>query len=624
VNSPAPVLEIAGLSVEGRTPRGAWVPTVRGVSVTVAPGEVVALIGESGAGKTTVALAALSYARPGTRIVGGSVLLEGVEILALEARARRRARGKDVAYVAQSAQAALNPAITIGEQVAEPMLLHGVASGGDARRRAVALLRRLDLPDPDELARRYPHQASGGQQQRVLVAMALTCAPKLLVLDEPTTALDVTTQIEVLKAIKDVIREHGSAAIYVSHDLAVVTQVADRIVVMKDGLVVEHGPTAEIVTRPTQEYTRQLIGAVTPRPAGSRRVAAGDAAPAPPLLEVDRVSATFARPGLLRQAGRDADVLQDVTMEVRPREVVALVGESGSGKTTLARVIAGLHPPSAGTVRLAGRPLEAGARRRDRDALRRIQIVFQSPDLSLNPEQRIEDAIGRPLELYFGLDRERRARRVAELLTLVGVPPDYAGRFPAELSGGQRQRVSIARAFAAEPDLVLCDEILSSLDTIVAAQVLELMRALKARHDVAYLFISHDLATVASIADRVLVLYGGRVCETGPTAAVFSPPHHPYTALLLSSVPALRQGWLEEVLAARAPDPAQTGIDLSGDAGCPFRARCPLAIPGTCDEPPPARRTVAGQTIHCHRDLEELEAAQAGSAAPIREDRSWT
>jgi peptide/nickel transport system ATP-binding protein len=621
--SPA-LLEIAGLAVEGRTPRGDWVATVRGVSVTVEPGEVVALIGESGAGKTTVALAALSYARPGTRIVGGSVTLEGVDILALEARARRRARGKDVAYVAQSAQAALNPAITIGEQVAEPMLLHGVASGAEARRRAVALLRRLDLPDPEELAGRYPHQASGGQQQRVLVAMALTCAPKLLVLDEPTTALDVTTQIEVLEAIKDVIREHRSAAIYVSHDLAVVTQVADRIVVMKDGLVVEHGPTAEIVARPAQEYTRQLIGAVKPHPAARRGATAGDAAAGPALLQVDGVSATFARPKLLRSPGAGADVLRDVTMEVRPREVVALVGESGSGKTTLARVIAGLHPPSAGQVRLAGRPLEARARRRDRDALRRIQIVFQSPDLSLNPEQRIEDAVGRPLELYFGLDRKRRAARVAELLGMVGVPPDYAGRFPAELSGGQRQRVSIARAFAARPDLVLCDEILSSLDTIVAAQVLELMRALKAQHDVAYLFISHDLATVASIADRVLVLYAGRVCETGPTSAVFSPPHHPYTALLLSSVPALRQGWLEEVLATRAPGAAR-GATAAPGAGCPFRTRCPLQMPGTCErEPIPARRTPAGQTIHCHRELDELAAAQAATAAPAPEDRSWT
>ena len=610
-----PLLRITELSVQGRTPRGAWVATVRGVSVTVEPGEVVALIGESGAGKTTVALAALSYTRPGTRIVGGDVALDGVDILALDARSRRRARGKDVAYVAQGAQAALNPVITIGEQVAEPLLLHGVTTRADARRRAIALLARLDLPDPEELARRYPHQASGGQQQRAMVAMALTCAPKLLVLDEPTTALDVTTQIEVLKAIKGVIREHGSAAIYVSHDLAVVAQVADRIVVMRDGAVVEQGSTDDIVERPRQEYTRQLIGAVRPRPvADSEPVGAAGLAPRP-LLEVDGVSATFARPRLFRPPDAAANVLQDVTVAVRAREVVALVGESGSGKSTLARVIAGLHPGAAGTVRLAGRELPPRARQRDRDALRRIQIIFQSPELSLNPEQRVEDAVGRPLELYFGLDRARRADRVAELLAMVGVPADYAGRFPGELSGGQRQRVSIARAFAAEPDLVLCDEILSSLDTLVAAQVLELMRELRARHDVAYLFISHDLATVAAIADRVVVLYGGRVCETGPTRAVFSPPHHPYTALLLSSVPALRRGWLEEVLGVRTPSSAQTGIAMLRDPGCPFRTRCPLVLPGTCDRlTPPGRPTPEGQMIHCHREMEELRVAQAREA----------
>jgi peptide/nickel transport system ATP-binding protein len=619
-----PVLSIDRLVVEGRTPLGAWVATVRGVTVTVAQGEVLALIGESGAGKTTVALAALSYTRPGTRIVGGAVALNGVDLLGLDARARRQTRGKDAAYVAQSAQAALNPAITIGEQVAEPMLLHGVSTGAEARRRAVALLRSLDLPDPDELARRYPHQASGGQQQRVLVAMALTCGPKLLVLDEPTTALDVTTQIEVLKAIKDVVREHGSATIYVSHDLAVVTQVADRIAVMKDGVVVEEGPTRRIVEQPAHEYTRQLIGAVSPRLRPSHGMAAPPAV-SKPILEVEGVRATFARPTLFGLADPGADVLRDVTLEVRPREVVALVGESGSGKSTLARVIAGLHPASRGAVRLAGRRLAARARQRDREALRRIQIIFQSPDLSLNPEQRVEDAIGRPLDLYFGLDRAARAKRVAELLVMVGVAPEYAGRFPAELSGGQRQRVAIARAFAARPDLLLCDEILSSLDTIVAAQVLDLMRELKARHDVAYLFISHDLATVASIADRVVVLYAGRVCEEGPMAAVFAPPHHPYTELLLTSVPTLRQGWLEEVLARRgARGGAPSGV-VARPRGCPFQPRCPHAIERICDrEPPPPRRTPAGQTVYCHREIAELETAQAGSMAARQDGHSWT
>ncbi|MGE0095432.1 MAG: ABC transporter ATP-binding protein [Alphaproteobacteria bacterium] len=607
----APVLQIDDLKVEGRTPRGAWVPTVRGVSVKVHAGEVVALIGESGAGKTTVAMASLCYTRPGTRVVGGKVTLGGVDIFALDARSRRAARGKDVAYVAQSAQAALNPAITIGEQVAEPLLLHGIATPEDARKRALALLARLDLPNPDEIARRYPHQTSGGQQQRVMAAMALTCAPKLLVLDEPTTALDVTTQIEVLKAIKDVIREHRSAAIYVSHDLAVVAQIADRIIVMRHGAMIEEGPTAEIIERPKQPYTRELIGAVKPRPTGDRGIVAAESA-GKVLLETDKVTATFAKSKLFGTLSMGDNVLQDVTIDVRPREVVALVGESGSGKSTLARVIAGLHPSLSGQVRIGGKVLAPRARKRDRDALRRIQVIFQSPDLSLNPEQRIEEAIGRPLELYFGLTGAKRAARVAELLTMVGLPADYAGRYPSELSGGQRQRVSIARAFGAQPDLVLCDEILSSLDTIVAAQVLELMRDLRTKHDVAYLFISHDLATVATIADRVVVLYAGRVAEIGPTASVFSPPHHPYTALLLSSVPALRQGWLEEVIATRPPTQAQTGTSVPKDIGCSFRTRCPVVVEGTCDRvAPPARRTPGGQVIYCHRELDELRATQA-------------
>jgi peptide/nickel transport system ATP-binding protein len=612
----APLLEIVGLSVEGRTPRGVWVPIVRDVSISVLQGEVVALIGESGAGKTTVALASLSYMRPGTRVTAGKITLEGVDIFSLDARKRRRARGKDVAYVAQSAQAALNPAISIGKQVAEPLVLHGVSTAKEARERAIALLGRLDLPSPPEFARRYPHEASGGQQQRVMVAMALACAPKLLVLDEPTTALDVTSKIEVLKAVRDVIRDHASAAIYVSHDLAVVVQIADRILVMKDGMLIEEGLTNEIIDRPRTDYTRQLIRAAKPQPTHGRDGAVLKSGRTP-LLGVDKVCATYEHSPLFGSLGPETDALHTVTLDVLPREVVALVGESGSGKSTLARVIAGLHPSREGRVHFDGRPVATRARRRERDLLRRIQIIFQSPDLSLNPEQRIETIIGRPLDLYFGLTGRKRAARIAELLTMVDLPSDYAGRFPAELSGGQRQRVSIARAFAAEPDLVLCDEILSSLDSVVAAQVLQLMGKLRTDHSVAYLFISHDLSTVASIADRVVVLYAGRVMEIGPTASVFSPPHHPYTALLLSSIPALRTGWLEEVLAERPPTQSAISGPVPRDKGCPFRTRCPLMIAGTCDSvPPPARLGADSRTIYCHREIDELADAQNKSKHP--------
>ena len=647
------LLAIEELSVEGRPPSGIWVETVHRCSVRVDPGEVVALIGESGAGKTTLALAALGYARPGTRFTGGRVLLQGRDVLAMPASRRRDLRGREVAYVAQSAQAALNPAIPVGEQIVESLALHGMGEG--APRRALDLLDLLDLPHPESLARRYPHQISGGQQQRIMMAMALACHPRLLVLDEPTTALDVTTQIEVLKAIKHVIRERNTAAVYVSHDLSVVAQLADRILVMHRGRTVEEGTTAAILTAARQDYTRTLLAAVKPKPGAlPARVAvamkesppAGVAGamkesppagvppangpqarpcPAPagaagtdpppsavPVLAVRSVDASYERPRPFRPLARERHVLHGVDLEVHPREVLAVVGESGSGKSTLARVVAGLHPPLAGAVALDGEALAPRARRRRREQLRRIQIVFQSPEQSLNPERRVADALARPLRLYFGMSGSQQADRIAELLEMVGLDPDFAGRFPAELSGGQRQRVSIARAFAARPDVILCDEVLSALDTVVASRILELMKALRERHRVAYVFISHDLATVASIADRVAVMYAGRVVDAGPTGAVFAPPHHPYTQLLIGSVPALRQGWLEEVIASREAEAGMRSNAMLHDLPCPFRRRCPLALPGRCDaEPAPRRQLGEGHTVFCQHGGEALRAAQA-------------
>jgi peptide/nickel transport system ATP-binding protein len=428
----------------------------------------------------------------------------------------------------------------------------------------------------------------------------------------------VTTKIEVLMAIKEVIRARQAAAIYVSHDLAVVAQVADRIVVMNKGAVVEQGPTADILQHPTEAYTRTLMAAVKPKPVMRAAEAAPPTAPsvaeseAPVIVATRGVGATYARSGWFRAATRADHVLHDVSIDVHAQEVLALVGESGCGKSTLARVIAGLHPPVAGTVSLGDRPLAGRARRRPKEDLRRVQIVFQSPDQSINPEQRVENAIGRPLRLYFGMNGAALEARVAELLTMVGLPVDYAGRFPSELSGGERQRVSIARAFAANPDVILCDEVLSSLDTVVAAQVLELMRGLKERHRVAYLFISHDLATVATIADRVAVLYAGQVVDIGPTARVFAAPHHPYTHLLLSSVPEMRQGWLEDVVATREAQASRQAAGALRDGACPFRNRCALAMPGVCDrQAPPVRELAPGHVVRCHRDPGELRAAQA-------------
>ncbi len=611
----APLLRIEDLVVTARTPTGVVITTVDTVSLEIHPREVVALIGESGAGKTTVALAALGYARPGTKIVEGRVFLDDADVLIMTTAQRRELRGKDVAYVAQSAQASRNPAITIGEQVGEGLVIHGIADGDEAKRRATELLTTLDLPDPPALVERYPHQASGGQQQRIMMAMAMSCGPKLLVLDEPTTALDVTTQIEVLKAIKDAIQDRHMAAIYVSHDLAVVAQVADRILVMNGGRVVEEGTADEILNNPQDDYTKLLLSAVRPPPnAGAKPATATEpeAETSEVLLRIKSVCATYERPPLFGAIEREQQVLQDIDLDVRPQEVLAVVGESGCGKSTLARVVAGLHPALSGEIEFAGETLRDSVSKRDLDTLRKIQIVFQSPDLSLNPEHLVEKSLGRPLELYFDMTAAERRDRVDELLESVGLDLDFAGRYPGELSGGERQRLSLARAFAAQPELVLCDEVLSSLDTVVAASVLDLMRRLRRQFQVAYMFISHDLSTVATIADRVAVLYAGRVVDVGPTAQVFAAPHHPYTALLIASVPALRLDWLETTLEGHA---AKGGGAFAGvmprDAACPFRTRCPLMMPGVCDrEPPPARQAGDDHVIHCHREIDELAAYQ--------------
>ncbi len=590
------LLDVRNLAVEGRSPEGGWRTILGGVSLAVEPGEVVALIGESGAGKTTLALSALGYCRAGTRFAGGSVRLGATEVLALSRDGKRGFRGRDVAYVAQSAAAALNPGIRIGEQIAEGILLHGLRQQQDPGARVSELLDLLRLPDPAAIARRYPSQMSGGQQQRVMMAMAMACRPGLLVLDEPTTALDVTTQIEVLKAISDAIRDQQVAAIYVSHDLAVVAQVATRIIVMRYGQIVEEGPAETILAAPRHDYTRALLGAVRKvGAAGATSAVKSDA----PVLSVQAVSAGY-RQGAFGRMRPEQRVLHDVSLTVRPGETLALAGESGSGKSTLVRVIAGLHAPLSGAVALDGRTLAATTRRRSKQDLRRIQIVMQSPEQALNPKVDVGEAIARVLRFHFAMPTGEANARVTELLDMVGLPRSFASKRPAELSGGQRQRVAIARAFAAKPDVILCDEFLSALDTLVATRILDLMAELKREHDVAYVFVSHDLATVSAIADRVAVMYRGRIVEVGDTADVFASRQHPYTQLLVQSVPQLRRDWLDEAIARR-----RVGAETSATAaGCAFQARCPVALPGVCDRtPPPDRDFAGGHVISCHHDF---------------------
>jgi len=601
------LLEVDDLRISARNDDDELTPIVKGVSFTVARGEVVALIGESGSGKTTIALSSLGYTKPGLEFTGGEVRLEGEDVITMGSDQLRSLRGQRVAYLAQSAAATFNPALTIGEQVTETCVLHGILTQEQAEQRAETLYRALELPDPDRLGKRYPHQVSGGQLQRLMAATALCGKPDLLVLDEPTTALDVTTQIEVLKAFKSVIKQEGSAAIYVTHDLSVVAQIADHIVVLYAGETQEYGTAEQVVSNPGHDYTRRLMHAVRPPPAaGQGDETSGEHRREAPALEVKDLLAGYGR----TQGGVPSiTVLRDVNVAIERGHSVGIIGESGCGKSTLARVMAGLLPAAQGQVLLDGEELKPALQQRKRDELQKIQFVFQMADTALNPRQRIDHILGRPLEFYLGLKGEEKRRRIGELLQMVELPQEFAGRYPEELSGGQKQRINLARALAASPEVLLCDEVISALDSIVGANVIELLKRLRKQTGVSFVFISHDLSTVASFADEIVVLYAGRVVERGTTDAVLSPPYHPYTRLLISSVPELRVGWLEETMETQE---AQAGIDrvvTLTDKGCPFFDRCPLAIEGTCDEEtPPVRALTGSHAIECHRS--EAEFAQ--------------
>ncbi len=595
------VIDIQDLWVEARSSGGSFQPIVEGVSVSVYPGEVVALIGESGSGKTTTALSAMAYSKPGCRIVDGSITLNGRDLLKLDQEERRQLRGREAAYVAQSAAAAFNPAIRIGDQVIESTAIHQLMPRDDALREAVKLYQRLDLPDPERLSSRYPHQVSGGQLQRLMAAMAMSSSPALLILDEPTTALDVTTQISVLSAFKDLIRGQNTAAIYVTHDLAVVAQIADHIVVMQNGKVMEAGATEQIISRPENAYTQTLMAAVRPPPKSMSVEGEGsDQTDDEMIISVDSITAGYGRT-------ETKIVLQDVSVAVPKGKVVGVIGESGCGKSTLARVIAGLLPQRSGEIYHHGQELPNVARRRTRSVLKNIQIVFQMPDVAINPRHRVREILGRPLDLFIGLSASARESRIDELLELVELPTSYKTRLPGELSGGEKQRINLARALAAEPEVILCDEVTSALDTVVGKAIIDLLKKLQANLGVAYLFISHDLSTVASFADHVVVLYAGRVVEQGPLASVLAPPFHPYTRLLLSSVPELRTDWLDGVVASKAHlDHLGQAVD-SSKVGCPFFSRCAVAVNDVCNrQDVPLRQMAQGHTVACHLELDSL------------------
>ena len=533
------LLSVRNLRIEatsyppGEPPRD--VVLVDDVSVSVEKGRVLGLIGESGAGKSTIGLSSMAYGRGGVRLTGGVITLNGRDIRLADARALRALRGREVTYVAQSAAAAFNPAIQLMDQVIETCLLHKVMGRAEAEARAVMLFGKLGLPNPESFGKRYPHQVSGGQLQRAMTAMALCPKPDLVIFDEPTTALDVTTQIEVLAAIKEAIRDTGVAALYITHDLAVVAQVADDILVLRHGKRVEYGSTGQIITAPVEPYTKALVSV--------RSIEHVEKPDAPAVLQIQNVTA--------RYRGTHFDVLKNITLDLPAGQTLAVVGESGSGKSTLARVITGLLPPGQGQIRFAGRDLAPDLSARSRDDLREVQMIYQMADTAMNPRQTVGTIIGRPLEFYFGLKGEARRQRVQDLLDQIEMGKGFIDRYPAELSGGQKQRVCIARALAAKPKLIICDEVTSALDPLVADGILKLLLALQAAEGVAYLFITHDLATVRAIADRIAVMYRGEVRRYGSKTDVLAPPFDDYTELLLSSVPEMKLGWLEGVLDRR-------------------------------------------------------------------------
>jgi peptide/nickel transport system ATP-binding protein len=536
-------LTLSDLNVCARKRDGTLFPIVQDISFTIAPGKVLALIGESGSGKTTISLAAMGYARPGCVVTGGSSVLGDTDILSLDFAARRQMRGTDIAYVAQSAAASFNAALTINRQVTETPVIKGMMNAEEARQKAVTLYRELDLPDPETIGKRYPHQVSGGQLQRLMAAMAMISDPKLLILDEPTTALDVTTQIEVLHAFKKLIHERETSAIYVSHDLAVVAQIADEILVLKDGKMVEYGDVEQIIHAPHEDYTKILIAAAHIMPDELPAAPAIVKKPVP-LLQVEHITAGFG-------PNQEAIALRDVNVTVSESQTLGIIGESGSGKTTLGRVIAGLKAPKSGRVLLEGKTLAPSVEQRDKTSLQAIQFAFQMADVALNPRHNVRKIIGRPLKFYFNYPDSEIDKRVAEILELVEMPANFATRLPRELSGGQRQRVNLARALAAEPKVIICDEITSALDTIVAKAILKLLDELQDRLKVAYLFISHDISTIAQISDDVAVMRSGEIVAHDKTAGLLKPPHHEYTELLLSSVPDMRTDWLDDIVAKR-------------------------------------------------------------------------
>ena len=527
------LLDIKGLKIQGFSDEK-WHDIVNGVDLTLRRGEVMGLIGESGAGKSTLGLAAMGYTQPGCKITAGEIIFDGVDLAKLSDAEKRKFWGNRMTYVAQSAAASFNPAHRLIAQTTASTIRAGLKDRSEAYSDARILYDALNLPDPEHIGDRYPHQVSGGQLQRVMTAMAMSPRPDLIVFDEPTTALDVTTQVEVLSSMRKIVEEFNTAAIYITHDLAVVAQMSDFIKVLRYGYEVEEAPTREMLSTPKESYTKSLWSV---RALEKKEQEIGQS-----ILSLKGIDAAY---GVSK-------VLFDVDIEVPKGSTVAVVGESGSGKSTTARVITGLLPQTAGSVHFDGTELPPALADRSKDQKRRIQMIYQMADTAMNPRQTVRDIIGRPLEFYLDLRGKAKNDRILELLEMIELDGRFLERLPSELSGGQKQRICIARALAANPDFVICDEVTSALDQIVQEGILKLLLRLQKELGLTYLFITHDISTVKAISDQVVVMNEGKVVEQGRKTEVFQPPHPDYTELLLSSVPEMDPDWLTNLNAKRA------------------------------------------------------------------------
>ncbi len=670
-----PLVQVRNLGIGLTNRAGVTLPILRNIDLAIGRGETIGLVGESGCGKSTLALAMMGYLKSGLHVLEGDSLFRGRNVFDMGTRALEDIRGGELALIPQNAGQSLTPTSRIGRQIDESVKLHTRLVREQRRERVIELLLQVRLPQPEELLKRYPHELSGGQQQRAAIAMALAGEPDVLLLDEPTTGLDVTTQAHILELLRDLAAETGTAMVYVSHDLGAIARVSDRIAVMYAGEFVLEGPARQVLKQPAHPYARGLLlsiprlkEAVVPASMPGRPPLPGGAGqgcgfadrcpmaeqrcrdkrpmleptttqefvrchfherveqlppPEPPkrpdrsgrdetdsILQFNDVAISYAKPGIVDQIlGRQPNVtptINEIDLTIRQGETFGLVGESGSGKSTILRAIAGLLPPQSGTITYEeAESLNTSVEERSNDLLRCVQLIFQNPDASLNPRHTVAEILAQPLKLYFGLGGDELRERSVALLEQVRLRVDYLERLPSQLSGGEKQRVAVARAFAAEPKLVLCDEVTSALDVSVQAAVLDLLIQLQVDQGTTYVFVSHDLAVVRALADRVAVLYQGRLCEMGPSENVYRFPSHPYTEVLLGAV-------LEPDPDAEPTLAADDVADLfPPPKGCPFQRRCPRKIGDICDdETPPWRPAEFGHAIRCHIPLDELCGVQ--------------